>query len=185
MYAYQNGRNHKLGTTGAVGYGFNVGRPASRAPAAAAAGSRYLADGRAGCLLVGLPALWLHQQQSRHAALVIVENRQAGEPGDDASLDAAPRESRVDVFVGGSASGRSKPGTVSGNIWRKKRVRSGLIWWPSSMKAGTLAQDGLVRLLAEAAARSGIVPNGALLVMGAQIVEAFRIPVAYDGKQAF
>lgn len=139
-------------------------------------------------LLVGLPALWLHQQQSRHAALVIVENQ-----AKLASLAMTHhltlrRESRASMFS--SVAARVRPIEAGHRVWEHlaqeaRAVGADLVAVVDEGGA-LLAQDGAGAIaLAEAAARSGIAPSGALLVMGAQIVEAFRIPVAYDGKQAF
>ena len=139
-------------------------------------------------LLCGVPAIWLQQQQARHAALVIVDS-QAKLGGEAISHQLAMRrDSRAAAF----SSVASRPRSLENGrpVWdqlaQDARAAGADLAAIVDDGGALLAQAGVGALaLAGAAARSSLTPSGSLIAVGGQLVEAFRIPVAIDGKPGF
>ena len=139
-------------------------------------------------LLCGVPAIWLQQQQARHAALVIVDS-QAKLGGEAIShYFALRRDNRAAAF----SSVASRPRSLESGrpVWEQlaQDARAAGADLAAIVDDGgaLLAQDGVGAVaLAGAAARSSLSPSGSLIAVGGQLVEAFRVPVAVDGKTGF
>lgn len=139
-------------------------------------------------MVCGLPAMWLQQQQARQAAQVLVESQ--AKLGSEAISHhfALRRESRASAFSAVAAKPRAQDAgrPVWTQLAQDARAAGADLAAVIDEGGALLAQDGVGAVaLAGAVARGSVVPSGALLAVGGQLVEAFRIPIAVDGRPGF